>query len=215
MSDQASDRPAVLFDFGGVLTTSVAASFRAFERAEGLPKGTVFQMIARAYTHAEEDHPISRFERGEATNEQFEQLLLDELADMGHEVEPGDLLRRLFTRYEPVDEMWQLVAACREAGALTGLLSNSWGTDGYPEDLIAEHFDDRVISGEVGLRKPDLAIFELAAERLGVDPADCAFVDDAEPNVDAAERLGMTGIHHTSVDETREALSAFLGADLG
>lgn len=208
------DPRAVLFDFGGVLTTSVARSFRAFERTEGLPKGTVFQMIAAAYTGNDGAHPIARFERGEASDEEFEALLHAELVAQGHEVEPGNLLARLFSRYEPVPEMWEVVAACRGAGARTGLLSNSWGTGGYPEELIAEHFDDRVISGEVGLRKPDPEIFLLAADRLGVAPDGCAFVDDAEPNVVAAEELGMTGIHHVDITATREALETFLGTSL-
>ncbi len=97
----------------------------------------------------------------------------------------------------------------------TAVLSNSWGVDAYPTELMAEHFDDVVISAEVGLRKPDPAIFRLAAERLAVPASGCVFVDDLDLNVAAARELGMTAIHHDG-DEDRvlAELSDAFGVDV-
>ena len=82
------------------------------------------------------------------------------------------------------------VRAARRAGVRTAMLSNSWGEDRYDRALLAELFDAWVISGEVGLRKPDPAIYELAAERLGLPPAACVFVDDLPGNLKPARALG-------------------------
>ena len=93
----------------------------------------------------------------------------------------------------------------------TGLLSNSWGFDVYPFERLERHFDDLVLSGAVGLRKPDPAIYRLAAQRLGAAPGACVFVDDLQRNVEVASELGMVGVHHTGDDAaTRSAVLAAL-----
>jgi epoxide hydrolase-like predicted phosphatase len=109
--------------------------------------------------------------------------------------------------------MLDVVTAARRAGVRTGLLSNSWGREGYPRERFGELFDTVVISGEVGLRKPDPAIFALAAERLNLPPAACVFVDDLDVNVHAAEAAGMAGIHHRRTEETVRRLADMLGLD--
>jgi HAD superfamily hydrolase (TIGR01509 family) len=105
------------------------------------------------------------------------------------------------------------VRAARQAGAATGLVSNSWGPSGYPRELIAELFDGVVISGEVGVRKPRPEIYRLGADAIGVPPGQCVFVDDLRGNLRPAEELGMTVIHHTSADETASRLAALFAAD--
>ena len=87
------------------------------------------------------------------------------------------------------------VRAAKEAGLKTGLISNSWGLGIYdraPVDL----FDATVISGDVGLRKPQPEIYLLACQRLGVEPAECVFVDDLRENCAGAGAVGMTGVLH-------------------
>jgi epoxide hydrolase-like predicted phosphatase len=96
--------------------------------------------------------------------------------------------------------MVAVVLAARARGIRTALLSNSWGLD-YDRTGWAELFDAVVISGEVGLRKPEPAIYRLAAERLGVAPEGCVFVDDLAPNVRGAAAVGMVGVHY--VDHVR------------
>jgi HAD superfamily hydrolase (TIGR01509 family) len=75
-------------------------------------------------------------------------------------------------------------------------------------------FDEIVISGEVGLRKPEPEIFLLAAERVGLAPVECVFVDDMEPNIIGARELGMTAVHHTSYEQTRQELEKAFGVEL-
>jgi epoxide hydrolase-like predicted phosphatase len=111
------------------------------------------------------------------------------------------------------EEMIEAVRAARDAVA-TGLLSNSWGVQYYPHDLLAELFDEVVISGEVGLRKPDPPIFGVAAERLGVPPEECVFVDDLPGNIEAAEALGMRGVLHEVAATTIPELERLLGVTL-
>ncbi len=86
--------------------------------------------------------------------------------------------------------------------------------EGYPLDELRQIFDELVISGEVGMRKPDPDIYLDSAERIGRAPSDCAFVDDLDLNVDAARRLGMFGVHHVDAESTAEQLETFLGVPL-
>lgn len=202
----------LLVDFGGVLTGSVASSFRAFERAEGLPKGTILTLLVRGYEHGTEDGLVARVERGELDEDQFDAELLRELAAAGYEVSSGPVVRRLFAGMVPESRMWEVVAQARDAGVRTGLLSNSWGTDSYPDDLLEDHFDAVLISGLEGLRKPDPAFFRLGAQRLGVAVESCAFVDDLDRNVEVACSLGMHGVlHRGDAEATAAALAPFLG----
>ena len=99
-----------------------------------------------------------------------------------------------------------------QAGIRTALLSNSWGND-YPREGWADMFDVVVISGEVGMRKPDREIFELVLNRIGLTAAECVFIDDIPRNVTAAAQVGLVGIVHRSFDETAGELeSLFPGA---
>jgi epoxide hydrolase-like predicted phosphatase len=214
------DRPGVhphrcrglLVDFGGVLTTSVVDSFRAFCQEHELPRDVVKEVFLDAYGSGE--GPISRFETGHLSATEFSAGLAETLADRaGVPVEAEGLLARLFSGLEPDHAMLDAVLHARRAGVRTGLLSNSWGDMGYPRDRFGELFDAVVISGEVGLRKPDPAIFVLAADRLGIPPAECAFVDDLEANVAAARHLGMAGVVHRRAEETLPELAELLGLE--
>ena len=80
-------------------------------------------------------------------------------------------------------------------------MSNSWGND-YPRDGWDDMFDGVVISGEVGMRKPEPRIFEHALGLIGLPPQQCVFIDDIDANVVAARALGISGIHHVAVQET-------------
>jgi putative hydrolase of the HAD superfamily len=92
--------------------------------------------------------------------------------------------------------MYQALRDLRGRGFKVGLLSNSWGNS-YPRELWTELFDATVISAEVGLRKPNGAIFQHALELIGLAAQECVFIDDIAHNVRAAEALGMIGLHHT------------------
>lgn len=204
---------ALVVDYGGVLTTSVTRSFRAACRHLGLPPEAVREAIVEAYAGADGDgSAVALLETGRISVEDFAARLAVLLEGAsGVRIDPEGLLRLLFAEVELDDAMLAAVAAVRAAGVRTALLSNSWGEDGYPRERFPELFDVVVISGEVGLRKPDPAIYALVAERLGVPPQHCLFVDDFDLNVRAAEAAGMHGLVHAGRDETLPAVARLLG----
>lgn len=197
----------LLVDYGGVLTTSVFESFRAFCRAEGVGPDMIPHLLVEDEEALAELHA---FEVGRLEDAEFERRFAARLG-----VEPERLLERIFAALGPDEHMIASVRAAREAGVSTALVSNSWGMAIYDRPLLAELFDAELISAEVGLRKPDPGIFLLAAERLGLEPAQCVMVDDLRPNVAAAEALGMTAVLHRSADATAAELERLLGIPLG
>ena len=109
--------------------------------------------------------------------------------------------------------MIDAVSAARAAGVRTGLITNSWGTGIY-ERAPLRIFDATVISGDVGLHKPQPEIYELGAERIGVEPAACVFVDDLRENCAGAEEAGMTAVLHRDPEATVTLLEQLLGVSL-
>jgi putative hydrolase of the HAD superfamily len=183
------DRHGLIVDYGGVLTTDVFASFRAFCEAEGLPPDAVRD---RFRSDPEARDLLAALETGELEAAEFEPRLAALL-----EVESERLIARLFGAMAPDEAMLDGVRELRAAGTPTALLSNSWGDAlAYDGALLEELFDASVISNEVGLRKPDPAVYELAAERLGVPPHACVFVDDLPGNLKPARALGMATVLH-------------------
>lgn len=196
----------LLVDFGGVLTTNIWTAFDAFCEAEGLEAGTVLSL----FRDDERALALLRgLEKGEVGDAEFETAFA---ARLGDGVEAEGLIGRLFAGLEPETAMLDLVRSAREAGIRTGLISNSWGTGIYDRAPL-EIFDATVISGDVGLHKPQPEIYELGAERIGVAPADCVFVDDLRENVTGAEAVGMTAILHRDPAKTVERVSKLLGLD--
>jgi epoxide hydrolase-like predicted phosphatase len=194
----------LLVDFGGVLTTNVFESFRQFCEAEGLEPNTVKEMFR---SRGEGLSLLRQLERGELTVEQFEPKFG---AVLGIERTDG-MVERLFAGVGPDERMVDAVRRTRAAGIPTGLISNSWGRTTYDEQLIEELFDAAVISGDVGLHKPEPEIFHLGAEKIGVAPGDCVFVDDLRENCEGAEAVGMTAILHRGADSTLPELERLLG----
>jgi epoxide hydrolase-like predicted phosphatase len=208
----------LVVDWGGVLTTDVRVAVGAWAQSEGVPVDDVRSAFQRWLGPAEAEreiaNPVHLLERGELESTQFEQFLADQLATAdGHAVEPAGLLRRMFAHFTRAPAMSALVWRAREAGITTGLLSNSWGNS-YPDDVFDGMFDTVVISGEVGMRKPEQRIYSYTCERLGLRPDECVFVDDLPHNVTAAVAAGMVGVHHTSYASTEAELSALFGHDL-
>jgi putative hydrolase of the HAD superfamily len=211
------DRPqGLLVDFGGVLTTSVARAFRSFCARIGLPTELALETFVEAYREGSgPDGLIQRLETGRLPAEEFERHMAAQLSERGGVEVPSDgLIDELFNDVHLDEDMLDAVATLRGAGVRTGLVSNSVGRDAYPRERFAALFDAVVISGEVGLRKPDAAIYRLAAERVGLPPEACVFVDDLAINVTAAERLGMTGLLHRAPSATLRRLAELFGTDL-
>ncbi|HEX9696225.1 MAG TPA: HAD family phosphatase [Actinomycetota bacterium] len=205
----------LLVDFGGVLTTSVIDSFAEFARAEGLDPSALASAMRDAMSDA--DSFFLRVERGHIDTPDFEVAFAELIeARLGIAVAASGLKSRLFAASMPSEPMLHALRCARAGGVRTALVSNSWGVTegGYPVHRFDELFDATVISGDVGLRKPEPEIYLLAAERAGVEPAECVFVDDFAINVDGAVATGMSGILHRDVDTTIEQLERFLGLPL-
>jgi epoxide hydrolase-like predicted phosphatase len=191
----------LLVDFGGVLTTDVFGSFRAFCQAEGLLPDTVREKFRRDPRGRELLFGLELGTIGEAEFEpRFEQT--------------EGLIDRLFAGMAPDEPMLAAVRAAKRAGVRTGMISNSWGTGGYDRDAFGELFDGVVISAEEGVRKPDPRIYALGAERVGLAPAQCVFVDDLPGNLKPARELGMATVHHRGAAETIPELERLLGVAL-
>ena len=94
------------------------------------------------------------------------------------------------------------------------MISNSWGRGRYDRSTFDELFDGVVISGEVGLHKPQPQIFELGAERVGLAAARCVFVDDLRENCEGAEAVGMVAVLHRGAGETLTRLEELLDVEL-
>lgn len=195
----------LLVDFGGVLTTNIWESFRAFSDLEGLDPDAIRATFREG---GEGLRLLRELEKGEVEDADFEARFG---ALIG--VEPDDLIARLFAGLGPDQTMIEAVRSARSAGIPTGLISNSWGTGIY-ERAPLEIFDATVISGDVGLHKPQPEIYRLGAERLGVPAEACVFVDDLRENVAGAEAVGMTALLHRDADETVAALSALFALEL-
>jgi putative hydrolase of the HAD superfamily len=201
----------LIVDFGGVLTTNVFQSFKQFAEAEGLDRDA----IKRAFKEDREALALlRRLERGELTAEEFEPLFAERIGIRGDRVD--GLVERLFAGVGPEDRMLGAVKAARDNEIKTGLISNSWGGSGihYEGTPLDELFDAVVISGDVGMHKPQPEIFELGAERVGVPPEECVFVDDLRENCAGAEAVGMTAILHRGPDSTLPELERLLGLAL-
>jgi len=195
----------LIVDFGGVLTTNVFDSFKAFCRAEGLPEDTVKQIFRDR--EGEGLALLRKLEKGELTSEEFAQKFAPLLG-----VSPDGLVERLFGGVGPDEPMLEAVRRARAAGVKTGLISNSWGEGlAYDPAMLEELFDAVVISGDVGLHKPQPEIFLLGAERIGVAPEDCVFVDDLRENCEGAEAVGMKAILHRGSAGTLPQLEELLG----
>jgi putative hydrolase of the HAD superfamily len=202
----ASERSALLVDWGGVLTTNLFVSFGAFCTEAGLAPDALVAAFRgdRAFRDA-----LIAFEEGKIEEPEFERRFGALLG-----VEHTSLIDRLFAQVGPDMAMLAAVRNARAAGIRTGLISNSWGTRRYDRALLEELFDGVVISGEVGMRKPASEMYRLGAERTGVAPQACVYVDDLPFNLPPAQELGMATVHHVDTAATIAELERLLGVPL-
>jgi epoxide hydrolase-like predicted phosphatase len=197
----------LLVDYGGVLTTNLFDSFRAFCELEGLAPDAI---ASRFGLDRDSRRLLIDFETGKLEEVEFEARFA---AILGV-AEAQGLIDRLFAGSSPDPMMIAAVRAARAGGIRTGLISNSWGTRRYDRAQLAELFDGIVISGEVGMRKPAPEIYSLGVEQLGLAPEQCVFVDDLPFNLEPAAALGMATVHHRSAEPTISELEELFGASL-
>ena len=209
----------MITDWGGVLSTPILTAVRTWIEADGIDwesyRAVMRPWVTQAYDVNGAENPVHALERGECSIAEFEQILAARLLRLdGTAVPAAGLLRRMFAGMLPVPAMYDTIRALRVAGFGTALLSNSWGCEEYPRADFPGLFDTVVLSGEVGMRKPEEAIFRHAAQTLGLPPDECVFVDDMPANVAAAQALGMTGVLHTEAASTAKTLQDLLGVPL-
>jgi putative hydrolase of the HAD superfamily len=210
----------VITDWGGVMTSPIRETVQAWLDAEGIDRDSYAAVmrpwVVAAYDPAADGNPIHTLERGEIASGAFERLLASMLVRRDGEQVPAEgLLTRMFAASRPCEQMYAAVASLRVAGLRTCLLSNSWGSDGYPREVFGDMYHAVVISAEVGMRKPEERIFRHAADLIGLAPGECVFIDDIEANVQAAEAMGMCGVLHTEPEATIRRLGDLLGLPLG
>lgn len=198
---------AVIFDFGGVITTSLLKAFRAFGASLGDEK---LPLKLLGDKQSQSAQLLAAHEEGRISAAEFEAGYARELAEYGVVVEPEGLITRIQSGLDTEPESVQLVAELREQGYPVGLLSNSFGDNCYAGYDLESMFDAVTISGDIGVRKPSREAYRLACEKLGTDPGHTVMVDDLQHNLDSAARLGMAGVLHTQAAATRTELVGLL-----
>jgi putative hydrolase of the HAD superfamily len=210
----------VLIDWGGVLTTGLPEAIAAWIAADRIDgphyRDVMIELVRQAYDGdvtggSPAGNPVHALERGEVTVAEFERRLAARLLTLDGAAPVAEgLLGRMFAGFQPVPPMYDMLRAARAAGLATCLLSNSWG-NAYPREGWDELFDGVVISGEVGMRKPEPGIFRHALGVIGLEAEECVFIDDIDANVAAARALGIVGIHHVEASATIAELERLLG----
>lgn len=209
---------AVLWDFGGVITTSPFEAFNRHEAARGLPKDS----IRRINATNPDSNAWAMLERSEIDAESFDRLFAEEAAALGLDIRGSEVLPLLSGDVRP-----RMVAAldrCREAGLRLGCITNNArighgagmaGSRRQSDEIAAimARFDHVLESSKVGLRKPDPRIYQLMCETLRLDPAACIYLDDLGINCKPAAGLGMTAIKVTGEAQALDDLSRLLGLD--
>lgn len=208
----------LIVDWGGVLTSSLSETFEGWAAADGIDyqhyRSVMAELLGPVGGLEAGLNPIHALERGEMQVADFETQLAAKLRRHdGAAVQSVGLINRMFDRFAHAPDMNGLVRRAHAAGLKTALLSNSWGND-YPRDGWSEMFDEVIISGEVGMRKPEPAIFHHALTLLASSPQESVFVDDLPINVRAAASVGMTGVLHSDYLETKSELEVLFGIPL-
>jgi len=209
---------AVLWDFGGVITTSPFDAFSAYEEAHGLPLGAIRRLNATN----PDTNAWARFERGELDVESFMDLFEEEAARAGHRLVAADVLASLNGELRPV--MVEALRRCHQR-LLTALLTNNFEPAGRERDRggatgsdvglgyapVLPLFHAVIQSSEVGHRKPDPVFYEIACERLGIEPADAVFLDDLGVNLKPARDMGMRTIKVVDPEAALDELEGIVG----
>ncbi len=189
---------AVLWDFGGVITTSPFEAFNRYEQERGMPA----DFIRTVNATNPETNAWAQFEQNKVTLDEFDGLFAAETRAMGHEVPGKDVIRLLYGDLRPA--MVHALKVCA-AHFKTGCITNNvkpvgsdtgWESDRRGNDMgpIMEIFDHVIESSKVGIRKPDPRIYEMMCQALAVDAGACVYLDDLGINLKPARQMGMTTI---------------------
>jgi putative hydrolase of the HAD superfamily len=204
----------LIVDYGGVLTNPLQETVAAWMSADGIDPAEFTALMHRWLAPDAPANPVHDLETGRLAVADFERLLAAELRRPGGPplAAPG-LVARMLGGFRTSESMIALVAKARAGAIRTALLSNSWGLD-YPRQGWEALFDAVVISGEVGMRKPEVRIYQHTAALLHLAVEECVFVDDLAHNVRGAVTAGMIGVHYTGLDGAIVELEGLFGRPL-
>ena len=206
---------AVIWDFGGVLTTSPFEAFARFEQERGLP----VDILRRTNAANHLENAWAKFERAEVDIDTFDKLFAAESLALGAEVRGRDVLPLLQGDLRP-----DMVEALKRIGSRfkTGCITNNLpanaigsvsGRSFYVAEIMAL-FDHVIESAKIGLRKPDPRIYRMMVETLEVEPKHCVYLDDLGVNLRPAREMGMTTIKVTNAPQAIAELEAATGLKL-
>ena len=207
---------AVIWDFGGVFTTSPFEAFARYELEKGLPKD--FIRTINATNH--ENNAWARFERAELDIAGFDEAFAAEAKARGYHVPGADVLPLLAGDFRPeVIEALRRVKGSLKTGCITNNMpSNAAGGAASGRTIysreIMELFDAVIESSKVGIRKPDPRIYTMMCEALSVEPSACVYLDDLGVNLKPARAIGMTTIKVESGPQAIAELEAATGLKL-
>ncbi|MCP3448267.1 MULTISPECIES: HAD-IA family hydrolase [unclassified Bradyrhizobium] len=207
---------AVIFDFGGVLTSSPFEAFSRFETERGLP----VDIIRRTNAANHLENAWAKFERAEVDVDTFDKLFAEESRALGAEVRGREVLPLLQgdLRPEMVEALKRIKARFKTGCITNNLPANAIGSMTGRSLYVAEVmvlFDHVIESAKIGLRKPDPRIYQLMVETLKVDPKKCVYLDDLGVNLKPAREMGMTTIKVASGAQAIAELEAATGLKLG
>jgi putative hydrolase of the HAD superfamily len=206
---------AVIWDFGGVLTSSPFEAFARFEIERGLPT----DIIRRTNAANHWENAWAKFERAQVDLDAFDELFASESLALGAEVRGKDVLPLLSGELRPeMVEALKRVKAKLKTGCITNNLpANAIGSLSGRSLYVAEVmalFDHVIESAKIGLRKPDPRIYQMMIEALAVDPRNCVYLDDLGVNLKPAREMGMKTIKVTGASQAIGELEAATGLSL-
>ena len=206
---------AVIWDFGGVFTSSPFEAFNRLEAERGLPK----DLIRTVNATNPDTNAWAKFERNEIDTAGFDRLFLEESTALGHPIRGADVLPKLSGELRP--RMVAALKTCKrhfKVGCITNnvVSEHSPGQDGAQKAAgamgqVMPLFDAIIESSKAGVRKPDPRIYLMMCDLLGVQPEACVYLDDLGINCKPAAGLGMTAIKVVDVDQTLAELAAATG----
>lgn len=210
---------AVLWDFGGVITSSPFDAFNRHEAERGLPA----DIIRRINSIEPDRNAWARLERDELDSDGFDVAFAAEAAMLGYDIRGAEVLGLLAGDVRP--RMVAALDTCRAAGLKLGCITNNARVGdgaGMTRDpvkteavaAILARFDHVIESSKAGIRKPDPRIYQLMCTTIGVAPAACVYLDDLGINCKPAAALGMKAIKVVSEAQALDDLSRALGLDL-
>ena len=208
---------AVLFDFGGVITSSPFDGFAAYEREADLPQG----LIRKINSTNPDNNAWAKFERSQITREEFLELFASEAFALGHEVDSERVLQCLSTHIRPkMVQAVEKLSRTYKTAILTNNLIEVSEEDTNPGPS-REHLGSVssmvaliIESSKIGVRKPDAAFYRIACEELNTSPKECVFLDDLGIILKPARAIGMTTIKVISESQALHDLGTILNEDL-